>query len=118
MNGEQIRFLQAIHEGWKQAIVDAAETDTVFIKNAHGPALRALRTETTEKLERGEGNPMAVLGGGVEKVYFGGDLEAGVALTGEVAGRIESVEPVAQIIEEMTRGYFETVERLAKEAGD
>jgi enoyl-[acyl-carrier protein] reductase II len=107
-----------VHDGWKQAIVDAAETDTVFIKNDHGPALRALRTETTEKLERGEGNPMAVLGGGVEKVYFGGDLEAGIALTGEVAGRIESVKPVAQIIEEMTRGYFETVERLAKEAGD
>ncbi len=105
-----------VHEEWKQAIVDAAETDTVFIKNDHGPALRALRTATTERLERGEGNPMAVLGGGVEKVYFGGDLEAGVALTGQVAGRIESVKPVAQIIEEMTRGYFETVERLAKEA--
>ncbi len=105
-----------VHEEWKQAIVYAAETDTVFIKNDHGPALRALRTATTERLERGEGNPMAVLGGGVEKVYFGGDLEAGVALTGQVAGRIESVKPVAQIIEEMTRGYFETVERLAKEA--
>jgi enoyl-[acyl-carrier protein] reductase II len=103
-----------VHEGWKQAIVDAAETDTVFIKNDHGPALRALRTETTEKLERGEGNPMAVLGGGVEKVYFKGELEAGIALTGEVAGRIESVKPVAQIIEETTRGYFETIERLAK----
>jgi enoyl-[acyl-carrier protein] reductase II len=107
-----------VHEGWKQAIVNAAETDTVFIKNDHGPALRALRTETTEKLERGEGNPMAVLGGGVEKVYFGGDLEAGIALTGEVAGRIESVKPVAQIIEEMTSGYFETIERLSKEVGD
>jgi len=107
-----------VHEGWKQAIVNAAETDTVFIKNDHGPALRALRTETTEKLERGEGNPMAVLGAGVEKVYFGGELEAGIALTGEVAGRIESVKPVAQIIEEMTRGYFETIERLSKEVGD
>jgi len=107
-----------VHPGWKQAIVDAAETDTVFIKNANGPALRALRTETTEKLERGEGNPMAVLGAGVEKVYFGGDLEGGVALTGEVAGRIESVEPVADIIENMTRGYFETVERLAKAVAD
>lgn len=107
-----------VHHGWKQAIIDAAETDTVFIKNDKGPALRALRTATTEKLERGEGNPMAVLGAGVEKVYFGGDLEAGVALTGQVAGRIEEVKPVAQIIEEMTRGYFETIERLAKEVGD
>ena len=47
-----------------------------------------------------------------------GDLEAGVALTGEVAGRIESVKPVAQIIAEMARDYFETVERLAKQASD
>jgi len=103
-----------VHRGWKDAIVAAAETDTVFIRNANGPSLRALRTGTTEKLERGDGNPMAILGGGVEKVYFGGEVEAGVALTGQVAGRIDRVEPVRRIIEETTHGFFETVERLAK----
>jgi len=103
-----------VHENWKQAIVNAAETDTVFLKGAKGPALRALRTATTERLESGEGSPMATLGGAIEKVYFGGELEAGIALTGEVAGRIEAVRPVAEIIRDTVREFFTTVEALSK----
>jgi enoyl-[acyl-carrier protein] reductase II len=101
-----------VHEGWKKAIVEAPETGTVFLRPARGPALRALRTVRTERLERGEGDPMAELGAGVRQVYFGGELEAGVALSGEVAGRIESVEPVAEIIARTVREFFETVARL------
>ena len=103
-----------IHDNWKQAIVSSAETDTVFLRQQKGPALRALRTERTTRLESGEGNPMAELGAGMREVYFGGDLEAGVALTGEVAGRIESVRPVADIIGDTVREFFATVEDLAK----
>ena len=106
-----------IHDNWKKAIVEARETDTVFLRQEKGPALRALRTERTTRLERGEGNPMAELGAGVREVYFGGDLEAGVALSGEVSGRIESVEPVADIIGRTVREYDETVERLARAQG-
>jgi enoyl-[acyl-carrier protein] reductase II len=103
-----------VHEGWKRAIVEAPETGTVFLRSEMGPALRALRTGRTERLERGEGNPMLELAGGVRQVYFDGDLEAGVALTGQVAGRIERVEPVAEIIARTVREFSETVEGLAK----
>lgn len=103
-----------VHEGWKRAIVTAPETGTVFLRPVRGPALRALRTERTERLERGEGDPMAELGAGVREVYFGGNLEAGVALSGEVAGRIESVEPVAGIVARMVSEFFATVEGLGK----
>ena len=104
-----------VHANWKQAIVEAAETGTVLLKPEGAPALRALRTERTERLERGEGHAMADLAGGVRDVYFGGNLEAGVALTGQVAGRIEAVVPVAEVIEQTVRGFFETIEGLAKE---
>ena len=40
-----------VHDNWKQAIVDAAETDTVFLNQRTRPALRALRTERTDALE-------------------------------------------------------------------
>jgi enoyl-[acyl-carrier protein] reductase II len=103
-----------VHEGWKRAVVAAPEDGTVFLRPARGPALRALRTERTTALERGEGDPMAVLGGGVRAVYFEGRLEEGVALSGEVAGRIESVEPVADILAATVREFAETVEGLAK----
>ena len=104
-----------VHERWKQAIVDAPETGTVLLKPAAGPALRALRTARTERLERGEGQPMAELAAGVERVYFHGDLEAGIALTGQVAGRIDAVRPVAEIIQETLREFHQTIEQLAKQ---
>ena len=40
-----------VHDNWKQAIVAAAETDTVLL-NRHSPALRALRTERTDAAAR------------------------------------------------------------------
>ena len=52
-----------------------------------------------------------------KKVYFGGDLEAGVALTGQIAGRIDAVKPVAQIFEETVREFAEAVESLSKAYG-
>ncbi len=103
-----------VHTNWKKAIVEAAETGTVILRPEGAPALRALRTERTNRLEAGEGHAMADLGNGHHQVYFEGDLEAGVALTGQVAGRIDSVKPVAQIIEETVREFAETIEGLAK----
>ena len=101
-----------VHAGWKDAIIDAAETDTVFLESA-GPCLRALRTETTEALARGEGEAMSTLAGGKDAVYFGGRLEEGVALTGQVAGRIDAVLPVAEIIGKTVQEFENTIDELA-----
>ena len=101
-----------VHAGWKDAIIDAAETDTVFLESA-GPCLRALRTETTEALARGEGEAMSTLAGGKDAVYFGGRLEEGVALTGQVAGRIDAVLPVAEIIGKTVQEFENTIDDLA-----
>ena len=103
-----------VHEGWKKAIVEAPETGTVFLRQERGPALRALRTETTERLAAGEGNPMATLAAGVRDVYFGGELEGGVALTGQVAGRIEAVRPVADILADTVREFEAAVAGLPR----
>ena len=40
-----------VHQNWKDAIVNAEETGTVFLNRFHSPALRALRTERTTRLE-------------------------------------------------------------------
>lgn len=102
-----------VHPNWKDAIVKADSTDTVFLNRAGpGPALRALRTERTTRLEK-EGSPN-IFGefAGTQDVYFGGKLEAGIALTGQVAGRIHAVKPVAQIFEETLEEYHRVVARL------
>ena len=101
-----------VHPNWKQAIIDAAETDTVFLNRHSRPGLRALRTQRTTELERAEHVGMEVFGD-VQSLYFGGDMEASIALSGQVAGRITSVEPVASIIHDMVRDCTAVIAALA-----
>jgi enoyl-[acyl-carrier protein] reductase II len=104
-----------IHDGWKQAIVAAPETGTLMIKPPGRPALRALRTERSERLERDPSTAMEEMGAGVREVYFGGNVGAGVALSGQVAGRIESVRPVADILRDTVDAFHATLEALGKQ---
>ena len=99
-----------VHPNWKSAIVSAKETDTVFLNRfGPGPACRALRTEKTTLLEKEPGeNGVAPEFRRSQELYFGGDMEASIALSGQVAGRIDSVKPVAQVINE-TVAEFEAV---------
>ncbi|MEE9417121.1 MAG: nitronate monooxygenase, partial [Acidimicrobiales bacterium] len=98
---------------WKNAIVDAPETGTVFLNSHTSPALRALRTETSEALEFDtESNAMTAMAN-MKALYFGGDMNAALALGGQVAGRIESVEPVAEIIRQTAGECLELLDELA-----
>jgi enoyl-[acyl-carrier protein] reductase II len=103
-----------VHENWKNAIVNAAETDTVFLNRAHSPALRAIRTEKTSRLEFSTENVMGEFGTATD-LYFGGDMEASIALTGQVAGRIDSVRPVAEIIAEVRQEFFEVLGSMSQQ---
>jgi enoyl-[acyl-carrier protein] reductase II len=102
-----------VHDNWKQAIIAAAETDTLFLNERHSPALRALRTERTEGLAVAEHNVFGDFGD-PQALYFGGDMEAAIALSGQVAGRIAEIRPVADIIADTVSGFAETIDRLAR----
>jgi enoyl-[acyl-carrier protein] reductase II len=107
-----------VHANWKDMILEAKETDTVFLNRfGPGPALRALRTEKTTKFEKEP--PANIMGefGNALDLYFGGDMEASIALSGQVAGRIDEIKPVAQILAETMAEFDETIARLAKTYG-
>ena len=93
-----------VNDNWKNAIIAAAETDTVFLNRFSRPGLRALRTERTSRLEHLDHVDMSEFGRTTE-LYFGGDMEAAIALTGQVAGRIESVRAVADILHDTIREF-------------
>lgn len=102
-----------VHDNWKNAIVGAQETDTVFLNRFHSPALRALRTEKTTRLEKTpDVNAMTEFGTATD-LYYGGDMEASIALTGQVAGRIDAVRPVADVIADVRAEFFATIDSLA-----
>ncbi len=101
-----------VHQNWKDAIVDAEETGTVFLNKFHSPALRALRTERTARLEAtSESNIMPEFGD-AQDLYFGGDMEAAIPLSGQVAGRIETIKPVADILNETRDDFFKILDTL------
>jgi enoyl-[acyl-carrier protein] reductase II len=104
-----------VHDNWKNAIVNAEETSTVFLNKFHSPALRALRTNRTTEMERAINENVFGKFGDAQSLYFGGDMEAAVPLSGQVAGRIDAVRPVTEIIDETAREFFEAIEKLSSD---
>ncbi len=108
-----------VHQNWKDAIINAEETGTVFLNRFGSPALRALRTEKTTRLEREltadyMGPPVMTEFGNAKDLYFGGDMEASIALSGQVAGRIDSVKGVKQIIDETVAEFAQVAAAMGK----
>jgi enoyl-[acyl-carrier protein] reductase II len=52
---------------------------------------------------------------GVLDLYFGGDMEAAVALSGQVAGRIDTVKPAKQIIDEVMEEFYAVMHDLRRD---
>jgi enoyl-[acyl-carrier protein] reductase II len=107
-----------VHGNWKQAIIAADATDTVFLNHFGKPALRALRTQRTERLDRElgpdyAGPPIFAEFARVQELYFGGDMEASIALTGQVAGRIDRIRSVDDILTVMMAEFYATIGGLA-----
>lgn len=103
-----------VHQNWKNAIISANDQSTVLLNRFSSPALRALRTEKTNKLEKQDDvNAMQEFGTALD-LYFGGDMESSIALTGQVAGRIDSEKSVKEIISETIEEFYSTIDRLNK----
>lgn len=104
-----------VHDNWKQSIIDAKETDTVFLnRHGQGPALRALKTERTKRLETQPSDNIFGEMANALDLYFGGDMEAAIALSGQVAGRIDSVKPVKQIVDEIMAEFHAVADAISK----
>ena len=86
-----------VHDNWKNLICSSAESDSLLLNRHAPPAFRVLRTQFSEDAERTERAVIPNLEA-VHALYFGGDLEASFAFGGQVAGRIDTVAPVAEII--------------------
>jgi enoyl-[acyl-carrier protein] reductase II len=102
-----------VHDGLKEAILRAAETDTVLINRHNSRPFRVLRTETTTALEFAtEGDPVEDLLPNVGLTYTQGVLENSIPSVGQVAGRIESLVPAAEIIGHTVDQFAQVIGRL------
>ncbi|MFO7591920.1 MAG: nitronate monooxygenase [Acidimicrobiia bacterium] len=106
-----------VHDNYKQLIVDSAETSTVFLNRWHKPGFRVLATPKSEAQERVD--EQVVLGSldGILRLYFEGDLDAAFAFGGQVAGRIDRVRPVAEILHETVDEFRSVLAGLQPHVG-
>ena len=104
-----------VHVNMKQAVVDAAETDTMLINQHNGKPVRVLRTASTAPFElSNEGNPMELLGS-ILDLYERGDLDASLPQLGQVVGRIDEVLPVAEIIRRTLAEFGDVIGALSSQ---
>ncbi len=103
-----------VHENWKQAVLGAKETDTVFLNQESRPALRALRTERTAALApMGSINVMEHMAS-LQDLYFGGDMEAAIPLSGQVCGRIDAILSAEEVVQGTMQEFHRTMKNLAR----
>ncbi|HWE57153.1 MAG TPA: nitronate monooxygenase [Acidimicrobiales bacterium] len=91
-----------VHQNFKDSVVAADDTGTVLLSLPGHPTMRVIRTATAEQA-KAEGRSEKALEAVLE-LYFGGDMQAALANTGQVAGRIAEVESVADIVRETWNG--------------
>jgi enoyl-[acyl-carrier protein] reductase II len=107
-----------VHQNWKDAVLAATETETLLVKRGPAPAMRVLRTNAATALMEVESAEDATAAlGRLHQLYFGGDMEASLANTGQVAGRITSIRPVAEIIHEAWEGCLAALDAARDRLG-
>lgn len=89
-----------VHQNFKDAIVAAGDDSTTMLSVPGNPTMRVLRNDLGAGAAAGD----AQLLGGITDLYFGGDMEASVANTGQVSARIDQVLPVAEVLRDMWGG--------------
>ena len=66
--------------------------------------IRALKTDLTKDIDKkGEMDMTALMN--IKDLYFGGDMEAAPALSGQSSGLIDEIKPVKQIIDEIVKEF-------------
>lgn len=85
-----------VHANFKDAIVGAGDDGTMLISLPGAPTMRVLRVGLAQQIEAG--GVVSPQLGGVETLYFEGDMGVSVANTGQVSSRITEVLPVAEIV--------------------
>ena len=101
-----------VHENWKKAILNGTESDTYVLNKTGTPCLRAIKTDYTKEIYEKGSMDMSVFKG-VQDLYFGGNLNAAPALTGQSMGLIDEIKSVETIINETVKEFNTTCEKLS-----
>ncbi len=106
------------HPKLKERLLNASETDTVVTQRSIGAPDRNLKTELALKVLEMEGKGATLeqlltitRGENTRRVYFEGDLNAGLADCGQVVGLIHDIPTVKEVIDRIVGGAEEIIKK-------
>ena len=102
-----------VHENFKNKIIESGIDGTYILNKKSKPVIRALKTNLTKDIdEKGEMDMTALMN--IKDLYFGGDMEAAPALSGQSTGLITEIKPVKQIITEIINDFNITCKSMGE----
>ena len=107
-----------VHDNFKQAVIKAKDIDSVVTGRIGGVPVRILRNKMSRKyieMEK-EGATKEELElftlGALRKAVLEGDTQSGSMMAGQVAGMLNEIRPVADILDDIYSGCIKTMESL------
>lgn len=106
-----------VSENYKNAIIEAVDTSTTLTGTKFGAPVRGIKNELTKRYHELEEKSSTLMEleeltlGSLRKAAYEGDVENGSIMSGQIAGLVNEIRPVKDVIE----GIFEEAkEVLAK----
>jgi enoyl-[acyl-carrier protein] reductase II len=101
-----------VHDNFKNSILNAEINDTLLLNKKSKPIIRALKTELTHQIDEEGSMDMSALAG-IKDLYFGGNMNAAPALSGQSSGLIKKVISVEEIISQTVTEFNDRCKQMS-----
>ena len=106
-----------VSENYKNAIIEAVDTSTTLTGTKFGVPVRGIKNELTKRYHELEEKSSTLMEleeltlGSLRKAAYEGDVENGSIMSGQIAGLVNEIRPVKDVIE----GIFEEAQKVLEE---
>ena len=106
-----------VSENYKNAILEAVDTSTTLTGTKFGAPVRGIKNELTKRYHELEEKSSTLMEleeltlGSLRKAAYEGDVENGSIMSGQIAGLVNEIRPVKDVIE----GIFEEAQKVLEE---
>jgi len=110
-----------VHENFKQAIINARDTDTTVTGRRLNDPVRVIMNKLSQKILNAEASgasPEDILDIiGPDRTYMAsidGDVESGSVMSGQISGMIKEIKSVQEVFDELLSGVEPAINRIKK----
>ena len=106
-----------VSENYKNAILEAVDTSTTLTGTKFGAPVRGIKNELTKRYHELEEKSSTLMEleeltlGSLRRAAYEGDVENGSIMSGQIAGLVNEIRPVKDVIE----GIFEEAQKVLEE---